>query len=162
MVTVGKLMQFISNLPTIIAGAKAAFSSFGAAIGGISAPVVAVIAVIAALVAAFVHLWKNNEEFRNKITAIWEQIKGIFSGFCQGIVDRLNALGFDFENIGEVIKAVWEGLCNFLAPIFEGVFQQIANIFKAVTDILLNVLDIFIGIFTGDWEKVWNGIKGIL
>ena len=152
MVTVGKLMQFISNLPTIIAGAKAAFSSFGAAIGGISAPVVAVIAVIAALVAAFVHLWKNNEEFRNKITAIWEQIKGIFSGFCQGIVDRLNALGFDFENIGEVIKAVWEGLCNFLAPIFEGVFQQIANIFKAVTDILLNVLDIFIGIFTGDWE----------
>jgi len=161
MVTVGKLMQFISNLPTIIAGAKAAFSSFGAAIGGISAPVVAVIAVIAALVAAFVHLWKNNEEFRNKITAIWEQIKGIFSGFCQGIVDRLNALGFDFENIGEVIKAVWEGLCNFLAPIFEGVFQQIANIFKAVTDILLNVLDIFIGIFTGDWEKVLNGIKGI-
>lgn len=104
MVTVGKLMQFISNLPTIIAGAKAAFSSFGVAIGGISAPVVAVIAVIAALVAAFVHLWKNNEEFRNKITAIWEQIKGIFSGFCQGIVDRLNALGFDFENIGEVIK----------------------------------------------------------
>ena len=161
MVTVGKLMQFISNLPTIIAGAKAAFSSFGAAIGGISAPVVAVIAVIAALVAAFVHLWKTNDEFRAKITAIWEQIKGIFQGFCQGIVDRLNALGFDFENIGEVIKAVWEGLCNFLAPIFEGVFQQIANIFKAVTDILLNVLDIFIGIFTGDWEKVWNGIKGI-
>lgn len=154
MVTVGKLMQFISNLPTIIAGAKAAFSSFGAAIGGISAPVVAVIAVIAALVAAFVHLWKTNDEFRAKITAIWEQIKGIFQGFCQGIVDRLNALGFDFENIGEVIKAVWEGLCNFLAPIFEGVFQQIANIFKAVTDILLNVLDIFIGIFTGDWEKV--------
>ena len=85
MVTVGKLMQFISNLPTIIAGAKAAFSSFGAAIGGISAPVVAVIAVIAALVAAFVHLWKTNDEFRAKITAIWEQIKGIFSGFCQGI-----------------------------------------------------------------------------
>ena len=161
MVTVGKLMQFISNLPTIIAGAKAAFSSFGAAIGGISAPVVAVIAVIAALVAAFVHLWKTNDEFRAKITAIWEQIKGIFQGFCQGIVDRLNALGFDFENIGEVIKAVWEGLCNFLAPIFEGVFQQIANIFKAVTDILLNVLDIFIGIFTGDWDKVWDGIKGI-
>ena len=103
MVTVGKLMQFISNLPTIIAGAKSAFAAFSGAIGGISAPVIAVIAVIAALVAAFVHLWKTNDEFRAKITAIWEQIKGIFQGFCQGIVDRLNALGFDFENIGEVI-----------------------------------------------------------
>ena len=161
MVGVGKLMKFVSNLPTIIAGAKAAFSSFGAVIGGISAPVVAVIAVIAALVAAFVHLWRTNEDFRNKITAIWEQIKSIFSGFCQGIVDRINALGFDFKNITEVIKAVWDGLCKFLKPIFEGQFQQIANTFKAVTDIILSILDIFVGIFTGDWSRVWDGIKGI-
>nr|DAI21635.1 MAG TPA: minor tail protein [Caudoviricetes sp.] len=161
MVGVGKLMKFVSNLPTIIAGAKAAFSSFGAVIGGISAPVVAVIAVIAALVAAFVHLWRTNEDFRNKITAIWEQIKSIFSGFCQGIVDRINALGFDFKNITEVIKAVWDGLCKFLKPIFEGQFQQIANIFKAVTNIILSILEIFVGIFTGDWSRVWNGIKGI-
>ena len=161
MVGVGKLMKFVSNLPTIIAGAKAAFTSFGAVIGGISAPVVAVIAVVAALVAAFVHLWRTNEDFRNKITAIWEQIKSIFSGFCQGIVDRINALGFDFKNISEVIKAVWDGLCKFLKPVFEGQFQQIVNIFKAVTDIILSVLDIFVGIFTGDWNRVWDGIKGI-
>ena len=159
--TVGKLMQLVSNLPTMIAGAKAAFSSFGAVIGGISAPVVAVIAVVAALVAAFVHLWRTNEDFRNKITAIWEQIKSIFSGFCQGIVDRINALGFDFKNITEVIKAVWDGLCKFLKPVFEGQFQQIANIFKAVTNIILSILDIFVGIFTGDWSRVWDGIKGI-
>ncbi len=159
--TVGKLMQLVSNLPTMIAGAKAAFTSFGAVIGGISAPVVAVIAVVAALVAAFVHLWRTNEDFRNKITAIWEQIKSIFSGFCQGIVDRINALGFDFKNITEVIKAVWDGLCKFLKPIFEGQFQQIANTFKAVTDIILSILDIFVGIFTGDWSRVWDGIKGI-
>jgi TP901 family phage tail tape measure protein len=161
MVTVGKLMKFVSNLPTIIAGAKAAFTSFGGVIGGISAPVVAVIAVVAALVAAFVHLWRTNKDFRNKITAIWEQIKSIFAGFCQGIVDRVNALGFDFKNIGEVIKAVWDGLCKFLAPVFEGVFQQVANSFKFVTDTILNVLDIFVGIFTGDWSRVWDGIKGI-
>ncbi len=161
MVGVGKLMQLVANLPTIIAGAKAAFTSFGAAIGGISAPVVAVIAVVAALVAAFVHLWRTNEDFRNKITAIWNQIKSIFDNFCQGIVDRVNALGFDFKNISEVIKAVWDGLCKFLAPVFEGVFQQVANIFKAVTDIILNILDIFVGIFTGDWSRVWDGIKGI-
>ena len=161
MVGVGKLMQLVANLPTIIASAKAAFTSFGAAIGGISAPVIAVIAVVAALVAAFVYLWRTNEDFRNKITAIWEQIKRIFSGFCQGIVDRINALGFDFKNITEVIKAVWDGLCKFLKPIFEGQFQQIANIFKAVTDIIPSILDIFVGIFTGDWDRVWNGIKGI-
>ena len=43
-----------------IAGAKTAFSTLGAAIGGISAPVVAVVAIIATLIAAFVHLWNTN------------------------------------------------------------------------------------------------------
>ncbi len=159
--TVGKLMQFVSNIPTIIAGAKTAFSTFGAAIGGISAPVIAVVAVIGTLVAAFTHLWKINEEFRNNITAIWNQIKDTFYNFTQGIVDRVNALGFDFKNISEVIKAIWDGLCKFLKPLFEGVFQEIADIFKFVTNTILSILDVFVGIFTGDWSRVWEGIKGI-
>ena len=159
--TVGKLMQFVSNIPAIIAGAKTAFSTFGAAIGGISAPVIAVVAVIGTLVAAFTHLWKTNEEFRNNITAIWNQIKDTFHNFTQGIVDRLNALGFDFKNISEVIKAIWDGLCKFLKPLFEGVFKEIADVFKFITDIILSILDVFIGIFTGDWSRVWEGIKGI-
>ena len=159
--SVGKLMQFVSNIPTIIAGAKTAFSTFGAAIGGISAPVIAVVAVIGTLVAAFTHLWKTNEEFRNNITAIWTQIKDTFHNFTQGIVDRLNALGFNFKNISEVIKAIWDGLCKFLKPLFEGVFKEIADVFKFITDTILSILDIFIGIFTGDWSRVWEGIKGI-
>ncbi len=161
MVGIGKIMQLISNLPTLIAGAESAFAALGGTLGSIAGPVLAVIAVIAVLAAAFKHLWDTNEEFRSKISAIWEQIKGVLQGFCQGIVDRLNALGFDFENITEVIKAVWDGLCQFLAPLLEGEFQQVLNIFKAVTDLLLGLLDVFIGIFTGDWEKVWEGLKGI-
>ena len=159
--TIGSLMTFISNIPAMIEGASAALSALGGAFGTTIAPILAVVAVIAALVSAFVHLWKTNEDFRNNITAIWNQIKSTFDNFCQGIVDRVNALGFDFENIGEVIKAIWDGLCKFLAPIFEGVFQNIANIFKFVTNTILSILDIFIGIFTGDWSRVWEGIKGI-
>ncbi|WP_207647007.1 hypothetical protein [Ruminococcus albus] len=30
-----------------------------------------------------------------------------------------------------------------------------------MTDIILSILDIFVGIFTGDWSRVWDGIKGI-
>jgi phage-related protein len=46
----------------------------------VSGTVLAVVAVIAVLVAAFVEYWKNNEEFRNKIIAIWEGIKAKFEG----------------------------------------------------------------------------------
>lgn len=125
--SIGSMMTFISKIPTMIAGAKTAFSTLGAAIGGISAPVVAVIAIIATLVAAFVHLWNTNENFKNSILSIWEQIKSTFERLTSSIVDRINALGFDFQNFGEMLKAMWNGLCSVLAPVFEGVFQIIAD-----------------------------------
>lgn len=56
---------------------------------------------------------------------------------------------------------MWDGLCSVLAPVFEGVFQHISDIFTFVTDTILSVLNVFIGLFSGNWEQCWNGIKGI-
>ena len=58
------------------------FKALKVALGGVSGTVLAVVAVVALLVAAFVDLWKNNEEFRAKVTAIWESIKAKFQAFC--------------------------------------------------------------------------------
>lgn len=151
----------ITSLVSKAGGLSGVMSKVGTAIMSINPVVIAVVAAIAVLVGAFVHLWNTNEEFRNKITAIWERIKSIFSGFAQSITDRLNALGFDFENFSEVVSAIWEGLCNFLAPLFEGVFTQIANILEGVLGVITGLLDVFIGIFTGNWSQVWEGVKGI-
>ena len=140
---------------------KGALVKLAAALGGVSLPAIALIAVITAVALAFTELWKNNEEFRNKITAIWDGIKAKFDEFGQGIVDRLNALGFEFEDITEVMKAVWDGFCEVLAPIFEGVFQQIGNILSAALDVLTGLFDIFAGIFTGDWDMVWQGVQEV-
>ena len=159
--SVGSIITTFGKIPGAIAKAKSAFTAVSAAIGGISAPVVAVVAVIGVLIAAFANLWKTNEEFRNKMTAIWDGIKSKFESFAQGIVDRLNALGFDFENFGEVVKAIWDGFCSLLAPIFEGVFNQVSVILGSVLDALTGIFDVFIGIFTGNWDQAWQGVKEI-
>ena len=147
LVIVGKLVSGIGSIMTVI--------------GGISAPILAVIAVIGLLVAAFIHLWNTNEEFRNNITAIWNDLKAKFDAFGQGIVDRLNAMGFDFENFSEVVKAVWDGLCNFLGPVFTETFDNLSKILGAALDVLMGLFDVFAGLFTGNWEQMWNGIKEI-
>lgn len=159
--SVGSIITTFGKIPGAIAKAKSAFTAVSAAIGGISAPVVAVVAVVGVLIAAFASLWKTNEEFRNKMTAIWDGIKSKFESFAQGIVDRLNALGFDFENFGEVVKAIWDGFCSVLAPVFEAAFEIISSVLGTVLDVLTGILDVFIGIFTGNWEQCWNGIKEI-
>ena len=149
--------------PLLVIGGKivSGIGTIMSVISGISLPILAVVAAIAVLVAAFKHLWDTNEEFRNNITATWDSIKEKFEGFFQGIVDRLNAMGFEFESFSDVIKGIWEGLCNFLGPIFEDTFAAIGDVLGAALDILTGVFDVFAGLFTGDWEQMWEGIKEI-
>ena len=159
--SVGTVFSAVSKLPALFSAVQGGIGAITGALGVSLGSLLAIIAAVAALVAAFVHLWKTNDEFKSNIIAIWEQIKNTFTGLTQGITDRLNALGFDFESFTDVLKAAWDGLCNLLAPIFEGVFQNISNIFSEFTGVLLGLLDVLIGLFTGDWEQCWNGIKGI-
>ena len=159
--SVGSIITVFGKLNGVIPAVRAALTSVQTAVAGISAPAIAVIAVIGTLVAAFVNLWKTNEDFRTKMIAIWEQIKGTFDTLCQGIVDRLNQLGFDFTSIGAVLSAVWTAFCNLLAPVFEGAFQTVANVFNTVVNVILGVLSFFVALFTGNWEGAWNAIKSV-
>lgn len=155
------LTKGIAKLGVKIAGSSGSITGLGSALGAVAGPVLAVAAVVGILVAAFVNLWNTNEEFRDAITGIWDGIKSKFEEFSQGITERLNALGFDFESIVDVLKAVWNGFCELLAPLFEGAFQQISNILSGVMDVLTGLLDVFIGLFTGNWEQLWTGVKEV-
>lgn len=166
--TVGTAMQAFSSLTKGLAklALKLGLSGEGvsgllASLAGAAAPILAIVAVIGVLVAAFKHLWDTNEGFRDAILGIWEGIREKFVSFAQGITDRLNALGFQFQGITDVMKAVWDGFCQMLAPIFQGVFQQISNVLSAALDAITGILDIFIGLFTGNWSQLWEGIKTV-
>ena len=158
---IGSVLSLVSKAPAAIGAVKGGITAVTGALGVSMGTILAVVAAIAVLVAAFMHLWKTNENFKNNILGIWEQIKSTFSGLTQGITDRINALGFNFESFTDMLKAAWDALCNLLAPVFEGVFQNIANIFSEISGIILGLLDVFIGLFTGNWNQLWNGVKGI-
>ena len=156
-----KLATGVKKLGVAVKAGTGIFGKLGAALGGISAPILAVIAVIAVLVAAFKHLWDTNEEFRNAITAIWNGIVSKIQAFCQSIVDRLNALGFEFGSIVDVLKSLWDGFCQFLAPAFEAAFSVVSTVLGSVLDVITGLLDVFIGLFTGNWSQMWDGVKEI-
>lgn len=165
---IGSAMTGYVNLAKAIGKLKVAASTGSgvvgklvAAIGGISAPVVAVVAVIGTLVAAFVHLWNTNDEFREKMIAIWDGLKEKISGTVQGILDLFNSFGFEFNSIIEVVKAAWDAFCSVLAPVFETAWGIISASLGAALDVLLGVLQVFVSAFRGDWSGLWEGIKTI-
>jgi len=157
----GPVLIVVGKLTSATGAVMSAIPQIAAALGGLSAPILAIVAVIGVLVAAFIHLWNTNEEFRNKVMATWDAIKAKFDEFGQGIVDRLNAMGFDFENFSDVVKTIWNTLCDFLAPVFTSTFDAIAAVLGGALDVLTGLFDVFAGLFTGNWEQVWNGCAEI-
>lgn len=162
----------LKNVAEAFKLAKAGFTGFasqtstlGTALAGVTAPMIAIIAVIAVLVAAFVHLWKTNEDFRNKIIGIWDGIVNKFKEAGQKITDAINSLGFDFSGLGEAIYAAWDWICNALAPILSEIFATIGRLIGGVVDIIVGVVQVICGIIKGfkdgDWSLFIEGLKSI-
>ena len=70
-----------------------------------------------------------------------------------------------FSRVGETVMLI----LNALKPVFDKVFQVAFEKFqsfmdkvKRVTDVLNGLLDFVLGVFTGDWERAWNGIKNFV
>nr|DAY70310.1 MAG TPA: minor tail protein [Caudoviricetes sp.] len=158
---IGKVVGKLATMGTTASGATGGMAVLKGALAAITSPVGIAVAAIAAITAVIVTLWNTNEDFRNRITEIWNRIKTVFTEFGQHITDKLNSLGFDFENFGEVVKAILEGFCNVLAPIIEGVFNNIAIFIETTLNVITGVFDLFVSLFTGDWSGAWDAVKGI-
>jgi TP901 family phage tail tape measure protein len=157
----GKLIKVFADGPIAVGNLMKGFGKLQTAIAGINAPVVTIVAVIAVLVAAFTHLWNTNENFRNNMIAIWDQIRDKISSFVDNVKERFAGLNISFTDIVSALKAIWDGFCEILAPVFEGAFAALADTITTVCDVLIGILDTFIGLFTGNWEQCWTGIQEV-
>jgi TP901 family phage tail tape measure protein len=159
--SIGKVVGKLAEMRTTASGATGGMSILKGALAAITSPVGIAVAAITGITAVIVTLWNTNEDFRNKITEIWNGIKTAFTEFGQHITDKLNSLGFDFKNFGDVVKSIWEGFCNLLAPIIEGVLNNIKIFIETTLDTITGIFDFFTSAATGDWEGCWNAVKSI-
>lgn len=168
LLVIGKLLTGVATMITTFKTLKGAVSSIKAgmsilngAIGGSVAPIIAVVAIIGVLIAAFVRLWKTNDEFRNAIISTWETIQQAVGSFVDGIKERFSSIGITLESVTKALATIWDGFCSMLALVFEAAFEQVANALKTVLGIITGLVDIFIGVFTGNWAQAWNGVKEV-
>ena len=144
-----------------ISKVQGAIKGISVALGAVSAPALVVIGAVTAVAAAFRHLWNTNGNFKRVFINTWAKIKEDFKKFGDEITKRLNKLGFSFNDISDAIKSVWNGFCNYLAPIFKASFKAIEKTIKTALDVVIGLFDSFSALFSGNWEDAWKNILNV-
>jgi TP901 family phage tail tape measure protein len=162
---IGPVLLILSKVVLAVNNVFTAFSSIktlGAAFTGLSAPIIAITAIIAALAGAFVYLWKTSEDFRDKVTSIFDDVKNKFDTFQKAVVEKLNSLGFDFEDIGDVIKAAWDTIANvIMSPIITNALELLSNSIGDALNIILDIVSAITAAFSGDWSGVKESLGNL-
>lgn len=106
-----------------------------------------------------------------------DKLKGLMTGALGEMFAKIETF---LGKIIDVLKLLWENilvpLINWiianvvpvLAKIADMIGTKVINIVKTlikvigdIVDVLSGVIDFIVGVYTGDWEKAWNGVKGI-
>ncbi|WP_461220977.1 phage tail tape measure protein [Lactococcus cremoris] len=134
LVILGTLMGSITKIYQGVKSLNTIFGILKATM--LTNPFVLIIAGIALLIAAFVLAYQKVQWFRDGVNAFVGGIKDIF------------VQDFNF-------------ISGFLGGIFGGIEQNFNNFFEAGKRIFNGLLDFITGVFTGDWQKAWNGVTEI-
>ncbi len=125
------------NFGKVIAGIGLAIVGLGVILG--SLPL-----VIAGLIVLIVGI----------LVSKWEEIKTFFSNIIQWIFDHLDEIGKKFGLIGVFISSLLANGLSFVMKFLDDILNAFKKIFTGI-------IDLIVGIFTGDWKRAWNGVKEI-
>lgn len=97
---------------------------------------------------------KNGEEIMARLTAIWNNLRAalqaVWNMLSEAAITIFTALQTFWDQWGEQIMAA-----------FSAIFSAVGEIFMAFLQVIQGVIDFITGVFTGDWEKAWQGIQEI-
>lgn len=157
--------QMVVKIAMIAAAIGPVMLIIGKVIGGVSSlikiipllfsKVTLIIGIIAAVAAGLVALYKNNEEFRNKVLKLWDSIKS-------GILKAVDGIKNWWEKNGEQIKKAVVDALQLVATIVVKRFEQILSIAKKVWPYIKEVIIDVITAFKTFWEKYGEKIKEMI
>ena len=136
LVVIGTLMSSVTKITAGVKDLATVWSGLGKLFGLSGGWFAVAVIAIAALVAGLVWAYNNVEWFRNGVNAF-------------------------FQGVSDVAVEVFNFIGGYISNIFGGIIQNFQNFFNAGKRIFTGFIDFITGIFTGDWERAWNGVVNI-
>lgn len=161
LIVFGKLVKIIGTVIRVFA----MVSKAGGLIAVITGPVGLVIGAILVLIGIVLLVRKHFDIFKNALSK--------FAPAFDGIRDHINSIkgtvlaGWAVISpvLGEVLSWLGQSLVGAIGVAI-GVISSVVGIVVGVVDGILKALgginDFIVGVFTGDWEKAWQGVKNVV
>ncbi|WP_080441212.1 tape measure protein, partial [Enterococcus faecium] len=150
-----------------IMGAIAAANSF-----------VLIIGAVVGAIAVFGYFMATNEELRNKVISIWNDVKDSVIGVLKNIkdwgIDTWNSAKEMASNAVEGVKDAWSGTKEWFSNTWKGIKDGATGLFDKTVETSRNAVDSVKNAwsnmkkwFSDTWQSIkdsarekWNGIKG--
>ena len=159
----GTILSIFSKISGLIAGLTTGTGALSGVLTALTGPVGIVIASIGALVAVFVHLFKTNEDFRNKVIETWNNIVNLFNTSVMPVINSMKEYITTVINlIIEVIQKLW----GYIEPVFQEMLTWLLDFWNnTLSDIVSNVMSFvneLIQMVTWLWKSVISPIVNFL
>lgn len=187
---VGGMMTALAPLALKIAEAGGLLKYLRLGLAALTGPVGITVAIISALAIGFVTLYKNSESFREVVGNLIAKVKELASqalamlqpaiaavvGFFKDQLSTIKKFWDEnsstivgaLENIATVVGIVMKGIfavIQFIMPavlaLIRAVWGNIKGVISGALDVIMGAVKIFAGLFSGDFAKMWEGVKQV-
>lgn len=109
---------------------------------------------------------KHGETIIAVISSAWDLIKAVFQyamEFIGGVITvGLAVIQGIITAVTTVIQFLWSAFGETIMAYARTAWETIQGIISGALQIIKGVLDVFTGLITGNWQKVWDGLKSIV
>lgn len=174
LLVIAKVIMAVKTIMTILPAVKGAILAVNAAMA--ANPILLVITLIGGLIAIFVLLWNNCEEFREFWIYLWENIQNgaqivfdwlkegfeavgeVFSNVGEGIQTLFDNIGTTFSTVGDTIS----GVCTDIGDFFQGMADTVEGIWNGMWEVVKGVINTMIGGINGMIAGVEGGVNAVI
>lgn len=162
LVVIGKIISLggtviggISKIAQLMGNLQAGIGVTSKILTALTGPIGIVIGIIGVLIATFVHLYKTNDEFREKVQKTWQNIMELFQNKVMPIINKLK------EFITNVLKTIWKALQDIwsvIEPFIKEIFENVMNWWNETgSDIIGTLMDV-LGEFLNAVNVIWQNV----